>query len=134
MWYVIEHFTDVREALQTARVLLKQGGVFAFSTPSGGGISGRKNRGAFLEKSPADHWTIWDPRQVKQQLDRLGFEVKKIVVTGHHAERFPQWTQFLGKTLLLKISKICKLGDTFEVYAVKKAYSASTKKVSTQNQ
>jgi 2-polyprenyl-3-methyl-5-hydroxy-6-metoxy-1,4-benzoquinol methylase/spore coat polysaccharide biosynthesis predicted glycosyltransferase SpsG len=121
MWYVIEHFTDVREALQTARVLLKQGGVFAFSTPSGGGISGRKNRGAFIEKSPADHWTVWDPRQVKQQLGRMGFEVKKIVVTGHHPERFPKWTQFLGKTLLFKISKICGLGDTFEVYAVKKA-------------
>ncbi|MDR1232169.1 MAG: class I SAM-dependent methyltransferase [Spirochaetaceae bacterium] len=117
MWYVIEHFTDLREALETVRTLLKNGGVFAFSTPSAGGISGRKNRGAFLEKSPADHWTVWDPRLVKHQLAQAGFEVKKIVVTGHHPERFPRWTQFLGKNLLLKISKICKLGDTFEVYA-----------------
>jgi 2-polyprenyl-3-methyl-5-hydroxy-6-metoxy-1,4-benzoquinol methylase len=118
MWYVIEHFTDLREALETAHVLLKKGGVFAFSTPSGGGISGRKNRGTFLEKSPADHWTVWDPRLVKRQLAQAGFEVKKIVVTGHHSERFPRWTQFFGKALLLKISKIFKLGDTFEVYAV----------------
>jgi 2-polyprenyl-3-methyl-5-hydroxy-6-metoxy-1,4-benzoquinol methylase len=120
MWYVIEHFTDVREALATVRVLLKKGGVFAFSTPSGGGISGLKNRAAYLANSPPDHWTVWNPRLVTRQLGRMGFEVKTVTVTGHHPERFPRWTRFLGKPLLLKISEISALGDTFEVYAVKK--------------
>jgi 2-polyprenyl-3-methyl-5-hydroxy-6-metoxy-1,4-benzoquinol methylase len=123
MWYAIEHFSDIREALKLVYVLLKDGGVFAFSTPSDGGISGRKNHGAFLEKSPADHWTVWNPRKVKLQLGHMGFEVKMIVVTGHHPERFPRWTQFLGKDILLKISRIFGLGDTFEVYAVKKGTS-----------
>jgi 2-polyprenyl-3-methyl-5-hydroxy-6-metoxy-1,4-benzoquinol methylase len=120
MWYVIEHIPAVREALKTAAALLKQGGVFAFSTPSCGGISGRKSRRMFLEKSPADHWTVWNPRQVKQQLGRMGFEVKRIVITGHHPKRFPRWMRFLGNSILLKISRTFGLGDTFEVYAVKR--------------
>jgi 2-polyprenyl-3-methyl-5-hydroxy-6-metoxy-1,4-benzoquinol methylase/spore coat polysaccharide biosynthesis predicted glycosyltransferase SpsG len=120
MWYVIEHIGNVQEALDTVAALLKKRGVFAFSTPSCGGISGRKNRRAFLENSPADHWTVWDPRLVKRQLAGAGFKVKKIVVTGHHPERFPGWMQFLGKGLLGKVSRMFGLGDTFEVYAVKK--------------
>jgi 2-polyprenyl-3-methyl-5-hydroxy-6-metoxy-1,4-benzoquinol methylase len=120
MWYVIEHITDVPRALKTVAALLKKGGVFAFSTPSQSGISGRKNLRAFLEKSPADHRTIWDPRRVKRLLDNAGFDVKKIVITGHHPERFPRRMRILGVGLLLKISRIFGLGDTFEVYAVKR--------------
>jgi 2-polyprenyl-3-methyl-5-hydroxy-6-metoxy-1,4-benzoquinol methylase len=120
MWYVIEHITDVQRALKTVAELLKKGGVFAFSTPSRSGISGGKNLPAFLEKSPADHRTVWDPRRVKRLLGRAGFDVKKIVVTGHHPERFPRWTRFLGDGTLLKISQTFGLGDTFEVYAVKR--------------
>jgi hypothetical protein len=54
-----------------------------------------------------------------------GFKVKKIVVTGHHPERFPVVGKFVeGKKnllygILLVISKIFRLGDTFEVYAKK---------------
>jgi 2-polyprenyl-3-methyl-5-hydroxy-6-metoxy-1,4-benzoquinol methylase len=120
MWYVIEHITDVQRALKTVAALLKKGGVFAFSTPSPSGISGRKNLQAFLEKSPADHRTIWDPRRVKRLLDNAGFDVKKIVVTGHHPERFSSRMRFLGVGPLLKISRLFGLGDTFEVYAVKR--------------
>jgi 2-polyprenyl-3-methyl-5-hydroxy-6-metoxy-1,4-benzoquinol methylase len=120
MWYVIEHITDVPKALETVAALLKKGGVFAFSTPSRSGISGQKDLRAFLEKSPADHRTIWDPRRVRQLLGRAGFQVKKIVITGHHPERFPRWTRFLGKNALLMVSRLFGLGDTFEVYAVKK--------------
>ena len=120
MWYVIEHITDVQKALKTIAALLKKGGIFAFSTPSRSGISARKNLRAFLEKSPSDHRTIWDPRRAKQLLDRAGFDVKNIVVTGHHPERFPRWMRFLGDSALLKLSQAFGLGDTFEVYAVKK--------------
>ncbi|MDR0637407.1 MAG: methyltransferase domain-containing protein [Spirochaetaceae bacterium] len=120
MWYVIEHITDVQKALKTVAALLKKGGIFAFSTPSRSGISGKKNLRAFLEKSPADHRTVWDPRRAKRLLGNAGFDVKKIVVTGHHPERFPRWTWFLGESALLKISQVFGLGDTFEVYTVKK--------------
>jgi 2-polyprenyl-3-methyl-5-hydroxy-6-metoxy-1,4-benzoquinol methylase len=127
MWYVIEHFKDPAPALQKVYSLLKPGGIFAFSTPSSCGVSGRFSLKKFLEKSPADHWTIWSPRSIKKQLGPYGFSIKKIIVTGHHGERFPFVGTYIQKhkgllyQFFMLISRIFKLGDTFEVYAVKRA-------------
>ncbi|MDR3019529.1 MAG: methyltransferase domain-containing protein [Treponema sp.] len=125
LWYVIEHFTDCSVALSEVNKLLKSGGILAFSTPSFSGVSGKASLRKFLEKSPADHYTIWSPVICKKPLSLAGFKVKKVVNIGHHPKRFP----VLGKLaksklspmywLLLAISRILKLGDTFEVYAVK---------------
>jgi SAM-dependent methyltransferase len=124
LWYVIEHFENIEDALAGIRGVLKPGGVLAFSTPSFSGISGRASLSAFLEKSPQDHWTIWSPRTCASYLKKHGFTVKKILVTGHHPERFPLAGPFLaGKGPLyrffLALSRLFRLGDTFEVYAVK---------------
>jgi 2-polyprenyl-3-methyl-5-hydroxy-6-metoxy-1,4-benzoquinol methylase/spore coat polysaccharide biosynthesis predicted glycosyltransferase SpsG len=122
-WYVIEHFTDCFTVLAEIKKLLKPGGILAFSTPSYSGISGRKSLRKFLEKSPADHFTIWSPQTCKKALALAGFKVKKIAISGHHPERFPLLGKFAnGKKnllywLFLAISKIFGLGDTFEVYA-----------------
>jgi len=123
LWYVIEHFKDCLTVLAEIKKLLKPGGILAFSTPSYSGISGRKSLRKFLGNSPADHFTIWSPKMCKKAL--AGFKVKKIVISGCHPERFP----FLGKfakskksflyNLLIAVSKIFGLGDTFEVYAQK---------------
>ena len=111
--------------LAEIRKLLQSGGVLAFSTPSCTGISGRSSLRRFLEHSPADHWTVWSPASCGKALEAAGFTVKKIIVSGHHPERFP----LLGKYArskksplywpLLAISTIFGLGDTFEVYAVR---------------
>jgi 2-polyprenyl-3-methyl-5-hydroxy-6-metoxy-1,4-benzoquinol methylase len=123
LWYVIEHFEDLRPVLGKINRLLEINGALAFSTPSFSGISGRKSLGAFLENSPQDHYTVWSPALCARLLARHGFRVKKIRVTGHHPERFP-----LGKGLkrggllwglLLLISRLFRLGDTFECYAIK---------------
>jgi 2-polyprenyl-3-methyl-5-hydroxy-6-metoxy-1,4-benzoquinol methylase len=127
MWYVIEHFDDCAAAISKASELLKPGGVFAFSTPSAGGVSAIFRKKNFLKNSPADHWTIWNPRHIKKQL-RKWFDVKKVVVTGHHPERLPvigKYLKVLGCNnstykLFAAISRIFKLGDTFEVYAIKR--------------
>jgi 2-polyprenyl-3-methyl-5-hydroxy-6-metoxy-1,4-benzoquinol methylase len=122
LWYVIEHFQDPAGALRKIHDLLRPGGVLAFSTPSASGVSGCFARRSFLEHSPADHYTIWNPRTIKRTLRCAGFMVKRIVITGHHAERFPG----LGKhapahpllcKALLFASRLFRLGDTFEVYA-----------------
>jgi 2-polyprenyl-3-methyl-5-hydroxy-6-metoxy-1,4-benzoquinol methylase len=123
LWYVIEHFKDLRPVLAEINRLLELKGVLAFSTPSFSGISGRKSLTAFLENSPQDHYTVLSPALCRRFLARHGFRVKKIRITGHHPERFP-----LGKrlkqggrlwALFLSISRLFRLGDTFECYAVK---------------
>jgi SAM-dependent methyltransferase len=125
LWYVIEHFEDPRRVLGEIFRLLAPGGVLAFSTPSFSGISGRKSPRLFLEKSPPDHWTIWTPRRCGRLLAAHGFRVKKIVITGHHPERFPLAGRFAADKrgwayrFLFLLSRIFRLGDTFEVYAVK---------------
>ncbi|MDR2246748.1 MAG: class I SAM-dependent methyltransferase [Treponema sp.] len=127
LWYVIEHLRDPRKALAEIHRLLRPGGVLACSTPSFSGISGRKSPVEFLRASPDDHWTVWDPRRVSRILDRFGFEVRKTVITGHHPERFPVIGGLLkGKRgplyrFCYRISQILGWGDTFEVYAVKRA-------------
>ena len=126
LWYVIEHFEEPGKMLNEISRLLKNGGVLAFSTPSFSGISGRKSLRSFLKNSPPDHYTVWSPLACKKILKQYGFELRKIVVTGHHPERFPLLGRFV-KTgsegplyrLLLFISRLFSLGDTFEVYAVK---------------
>jgi hypothetical protein len=55
----------------------------------------------------------------------MGFRVKKIVVTGHHPERFPLAGVLFKKrkgplySFFLLLSRLFRLGDSFEVYAVK---------------
>jgi len=125
MWYVIEHFTDCITVLDEVKKLLKKGGVFAFSTPSFSGISGRSSPARFLKSSPADHFTVWRPKMCKKALASYGLKLKKIVSAGHHPERFPVLGKFavnknsLMYKTLYAISCLFRLGDTFEVYGIK---------------
>ncbi|GMO12434.1 MAG: methyltransferase domain-containing protein [Treponemataceae bacterium] len=128
MWFVIEHFQNLHAVLTHVGAITKAGGVFAFSTPSGHGVSARCNTQDFFRNSPRDHFSILSPAAVKKMLPHYGFFVKKIVSTGHHPERFPVmrhikkdsflWTVVFN--LLAVCSKLFALGDTFEVYAVKR--------------
>lgn len=126
MWFVIEHIQDLKSALTSANKFLKRGGVFAFSTPSASGVSARFSRQKFFEQSPRDHYSIWEIRRSKKILKLFGFKIKKIVSTGIHAERIPffkkheiQKGTFLF-SLAVILCKMFKLGDTYEVYCVKR--------------
>ena len=125
MWYVIEHFRELASVLAAVSKLVKVGGVFAFSTPSGEGVSAKMHAQRFYNQSPSDHYTIWEPSKTRSILKQFGFTVEKIVSTGHHPERFPQaekkhWKKdsFMYK-LYERKSRLLKLGDTFEVYCKK---------------
>lgn len=122
LWYVIEHFTSLGLVLTRVNQLLRIGGVCAFSTPSASGVSARFNRENFFKNSPDDHWTIWNPQKLTTMLLRFGFEIRLVRITGHHPERFPLFHAKPGTLvfkLLMGVSKLFNLGDTFECYAVK---------------
>ena len=123
MWYVIEHFQNLDAALKGVSRILRKGGVFAFSTPSARGVSGRFSAQAFFQSSPSDHYTIWEPSSCAPILRRYGFKVQKIVSTGHHPERFPRMGGKKKSGFMFKVyaaaSRFLSLGDTFEVYCVK---------------
>ena len=125
MWYVIEHFQNLDSVLAAVSKLVKKGGMFAFSTPSASGVSAKYNTQTFFEQSPSDHYTLWEPGRADAILKRYGFEVVRTVSTGIHPERFPFAVKkglkkgSLGFKALGAVSRLCKLGDTFEVYCRK---------------
>lgn len=138
MWYVIEHFRHLEPVLKAVSRILKKGGVFAFSTPSAAGVSARFSPERFFASSPADHYTLWEPKRAKDILRRFGFRVEKIISTGHHPERFPSikgrrkgqeasdaraskagTVASLSYSTLYGLSRCFRLGDTFEVYCIK---------------
>ena len=125
MWYVIEHFKDLGSVLRKVSSIVKKGGVFAFSTPSGEGISAVSNKDHFYQISPTDHYTIWEPSRASEILKQFGFKVVKIVSTGHHPERFPSIKNSNAKAgsarwiAVEKLSRLKKLGDTVEIYCRK---------------
>jgi 2-polyprenyl-3-methyl-5-hydroxy-6-metoxy-1,4-benzoquinol methylase len=119
MWYVIEHFEKPAILLERLGAVVRPGGVFSFSTPNSRGVSGRKDILRFCLSSPKDHHTIWDPRCARRILRDFGFSVRRVVVTGHHPERFP----VIGKSrsslvigAVRAMSVLLGLGDTFEAY------------------
>ena len=125
MWYVIEHFKDLGSVLRKVSSLVRKGGIFAFSTPSGEGISAVSNKDHFYEISPTDHYTVWEPSKASAILHQFGFRIERIVSTGHHPERFPAIQKSGAKQgraqwkLIDKVSRIKKLGDTVEIYCKK---------------
>jgi 2-polyprenyl-3-methyl-5-hydroxy-6-metoxy-1,4-benzoquinol methylase len=118
MWFVLEHFPFLQHILRKVFILLKPGGIFAFSTPNSSGISGISNKKQFLKQSPEDHFIITNPSSAKKILKRNEFIETEIRITGHHPERFfgvkkkdgirYNFTKFLSRSL--------RLGDTFECY------------------
>jgi SAM-dependent methyltransferase len=125
LWYVIEHFQQTDLAIRKAAALLPVGGVLAFSTPNGRGISARRSLRTFLQDSPADHYTIFAPRGLRRLLSGYGLELRRVRVTGHHPERFPGVIGRMADAssgvfaLVRAVSELLGLGDTFEAYAVK---------------
>ncbi len=125
MWYVIEHFKDLGSVLRKVSSLVKKGGVFAFSTPSGEGISAVSDKDHFYQISPTDHYTVWEPSKADAILRQFGFKVERIVSTGHHPERFPYIKKTGAKpgslrwNLIDAKSHAKRLGDTVEIYCRK---------------
>ncbi len=117
MWYVIEHFSDLGAALTKAGSLLRPGGLLAIATPNGQSWAMRRSCQRALAESPVDHYTILEPRRIAAQLERYGFRVAKIVIHGHHPERYPIYL----RPVVPLLSPLLALGSTFSFYAYRNA-------------
>jgi 2-polyprenyl-3-methyl-5-hydroxy-6-metoxy-1,4-benzoquinol methylase len=124
MWYVIEHFQELDLVLGRVGEILRPGGLFAFSTPNGAGISAKKDFREFCRRSPIDHFTIMTPKTAAATLRRFGFVPRGVRVTGHHPERFDfvspgkkSAERGVRYRLTGLVSRIARLGDTFEMVA-----------------
>ena len=101
---------------------MTKGGVFAFSTPHGRGISRLFQSEKFWSQSPDDHFSVWNRSNAHKVLKKYGFQILGFRMTGHHPERFPglkNHSGFLFRIITL-LGRLLGWGDTFEVYAVKK--------------
>ena len=127
MWYVIEHFKNLDSVLSKISSIIKDGGIFAFATPSGQGISAKSDIDHFYAISPIDHFSIWEPSRAQKILKKYGFEIVKVVSTGHHPERFPVCQKeniqkgSVKWNMIDNYSRLMQLGDTVEIYCRKKA-------------
>ncbi|OQX29211.1 MAG: hypothetical protein B0D92_04875 [Spirochaeta sp. LUC14_002_19_P3] len=119
LWYVIEHFASLKSVLRQLPSIMEPGALLAMSTPNAAGISARRSLKKFLAASPRDHYTLWTPRGAVKLLARYGFRTVRIRVTGHHPERILKGARqkTLCYQILMLVSRVFRLGDTFEIYA-----------------
>lgn len=117
LWYVIEHIAQLDQLLRKLGDWIRPGGVLAFSTPNGSGVSARRRTERFFRESPSDHLTIWSPRTARVVLEQYGFRSYQTTVTGHHPERYPAvQAGRIPVGVADWHSRVFGWGDTFEMY------------------
>lgn len=116
LWFTLEHMDDPEHWINQARSLLTKNGLLALSVPNGAGAFARFNPKKYFTARPEEH--VFEPslKGMRRMLERLGFEIKAVHIFGLHPERLglPEWP------VLKALQKILKLGDTFEIYALRK--------------
>lgn len=118
MFFVIEHMPNVREVLNKVWKMLKYGGILAISTPNSNGFTASLKPENYYSIIPEDHLYEFSVKGLTNLLQKNNFRIAIIINTGFHPERVTN-----NKFLLPLVSlyqKIKNLGDTFEIYAVKK--------------
>jgi len=126
MWYVIEHMPKLNEVMEKVYTSLARGGVLAISTPNNRGFIGRYRREEYLAQHPADHYYDFSIDTMRVLMKRYRFKVVKVRVTGIHYEHFLEnrkwgiWDNAFFRYIYGVVARVCKLGETFEIYSVKK--------------
>jgi len=137
MWYVIEHTAKINEVIEKIYTSLVRGGIIAISTPNNRGHIGRFHRAKYLAQHPADHLYDFSVPTMIMFLKRYRFKVIKVRVTGIHYETFLEargvvihagdengkrgfWDNGFFRYIYGIIAKLFRLGETFEIYAIKK--------------
>lgn len=118
MWYVLEHLPNPEEVIEKVWSMLKYGGIFAVSTPNGYGATARFKPSWYYSIVPEDHIFEFNPKSLSILLTRNKFKVVKVVNTGFHPERITNIPVL--KNLVGVYQRLIQVGDTFEIYSVKK--------------
>ncbi len=123
LWYVIEHFRDIRKVLEKITSLQGKGAVLALSTPKGDGFTARFEAKKFFAASAEDHYFVYSPSSLAKLLRPHGYRLRRVRTGGIHFERFnkrfPLLSLFFPKSLYPMIARWLGWGDTFEAYFVK---------------
>ncbi|MCF7937250.1 MAG: methyltransferase domain-containing protein [Spirochaetales bacterium] len=128
LWFVIEHLDNIEQTVQALSAMQPPGGILAFSTPNGKGISARRNPESFFQSSPFDHRVVLNPKTLRDIVEQNGYRLRRIRVTGIHPERFYYSSgkqsarnlfRRVERLFIPLIARIFRLGDTFELYAVR---------------
>jgi hypothetical protein len=137
MWYVFEHMTRINDVIEKIYTSLARGGILAISTPNNRGYVGRFHRDQYLSHHPADHYYDFSVPTMLKFLKRYRFKVVKVRITGIHYESFLEargvasrsedeagghgfWDNKFFRYIYGIIARIFRLGETFEIYAIKK--------------
>jgi len=118
LWDIFEHVKDPLELLLKSNQLLKQEGLIFIETP---------NVSSFLDKivlllskigitGPAKtfyglhHLSLWNPKNIKQALEKYGFEIKKIEQDYTPSSRVFRGKTFKDKFMRLAIGLVQMIG------------------------
>ncbi len=118
MFFVLEHMPNVKEVLRKVWGMLKYGGILAISTPNGNGFTASLTPSNYYSLIPEDHLYEFSVKSLTNLLKKNNFRISRIINTGFHPERITN--KKLVFPFVSLYQKIINLGDTFEVYAVKK--------------
>ncbi len=124
-WYVIEHIYNSESILKKIIFSLKDGGILAFSTPNGSGLSGRFNKNYF-SIVPSDHAFEANPKALDILLSKYSMKCISLQNQSIYYNRFCDIfnLNFIKNNNLLSkiytaVSKKENLGDTFECLYIK---------------
>ncbi|MFN3659655.1 MAG: class I SAM-dependent methyltransferase [Brevinematales bacterium] len=114
-WFTLEHMMDIEGFMETLVRKLRSGGCLALGLPNGYGAFARFRSCEYLVRRPVEHCTEPSLKGIYTLLKRWGFRVVHEEIFGLHPERVGLPSTAFWQNL----QKRLRLGDTFEVYAVK---------------
>ncbi len=114
-WFTLEHIPNIEAFMETLQSKLRAGGVLALGLPNGYGAFARFNPREYIVRRPLEHCTEPSLKGIEIFLKRFGFRIVREEIFGLHPERVGLPSTHFWQSL----QKRLRLGDTFEVYAVR---------------